>query len=104
MRQTRLRGYGEGVAVCVCLGLDPTEPYFQGTGAAVSLDPTDAPFVDVIHTDGLPFNSKLGIHHGCYQGQHVGNSRSGPPFLLSTQVWGRHSLWDTWTFTLMEES
>lgn len=46
----------------VCSGLDPSEPYFQGTSAAVSLDVTDATFVDVIHTDGRPFNSKLGIH------------------------------------------
>lgn len=44
-------------------GLDPSEPYFQGAGAAVSLDTTDATFVDVIHTDGLPFNSRLGIPH-----------------------------------------
>lgn len=45
----------------LCLaGLDPSEPYFQGTSAAVSLDVTDANFVDVIHTDGLPFDPKLG--------------------------------------------
>ncbi|XP_029687869.1 inactive pancreatic lipase-related protein 1-like [Takifugu rubripes] len=42
-------------------GLDPSEPYFQGTSAAVSLDVTDANFVDVIHTDGLPFDPKLGL-------------------------------------------
>lgn len=33
-------------------GLDPAEPYFQGMGAHVRLDPTDANFVDIIHTDG----------------------------------------------------
>uniref|UniRef100_A0A4W4EDS8 Triacylglycerol lipase n=1 Tax=Electrophorus electricus TaxID=8005 RepID=A0A4W4EDS8_ELEEL len=32
-------------------GLDPAEPYFQGCPAIVRLDPTDAQFVDVIHTD-----------------------------------------------------
>uniref|UniRef100_A0A3Q3W095 Triacylglycerol lipase n=1 Tax=Mola mola TaxID=94237 RepID=A0A3Q3W095_MOLML len=42
-------------------GLDPTEPYFEGTTASVRLDTSDATFVDVIHTDGLPFNSKLGL-------------------------------------------
>ncbi|XP_068424465.1 inactive pancreatic lipase-related protein 1-like [Clinocottus analis] len=42
-------------------GLDPAEPYFQDTDAAVRLDTSDAAFVDVIHTDGLPFNSKLGL-------------------------------------------
>ncbi|XP_054456342.1 inactive pancreatic lipase-related protein 1-like [Anoplopoma fimbria] len=42
-------------------GLDPAEPYFQDTIASVRLDTSDASFVDVIHTDGLPFNSKLGL-------------------------------------------
>ncbi|XP_052058992.1 pancreatic lipase-related protein 2-like [Mytilus californianus] len=32
--------------------LDPADPYFQGTDSKVRLDPTDADFVDVIHTDG----------------------------------------------------
>lgn len=42
-------------------GLDPAEPYFQDTDSSVHLDASDAAFVDVIHTDGLPFNSKLGL-------------------------------------------
>ncbi|XP_045927331.1 inactive pancreatic lipase-related protein 1-like, partial [Micropterus dolomieu] len=42
-------------------GLDPTEPYFQDTDASVRLDTSDANFVDVIHSDGLPFKSKLGL-------------------------------------------
>ncbi|XP_057704714.1 inactive pancreatic lipase-related protein 1-like [Corythoichthys intestinalis] len=42
-------------------GLDPVEPYFHDTNAAVRLDTTDATFVDVIHTDGNPFNTKLGL-------------------------------------------
>lgn len=32
-------------------GLDPAEPYFQGHHEDARLDPTDAKFVDVIHTD-----------------------------------------------------
>lgn len=36
-------------------GLDPAEPYFQSMGSSVRLDPTDATFVDVIHTDGRSF-------------------------------------------------
>ncbi|XP_008320702.1 inactive pancreatic lipase-related protein 1-like [Cynoglossus semilaevis] len=42
-------------------GLDPTEPYFLDTDASVRLDTSDATFVDVIHTDGLPFGTKLGL-------------------------------------------
>ncbi|KAK7501512.1 hypothetical protein BaRGS_00007316 [Batillaria attramentaria] len=43
-------------------GLDPAEPYFQNTDKAVRLDPTDALFVDVIHSDGASFYStKLGL-------------------------------------------
>ncbi|XP_077970899.1 inactive pancreatic lipase-related protein 1-like [Styela clava] len=38
-------------------GLDPADPYFQGTPIIVRLDPTDARYVDVIHTDGDPFLS-----------------------------------------------
>ena len=36
-------------------GLDPAEPLFQGMPPEVRLDPGDAKFVDVIHTDSKEF-------------------------------------------------
>ncbi|XP_056385906.1 inactive pancreatic lipase-related protein 1-like isoform X2 [Hyla sarda] len=41
-------------------GLDPANPYFEGTDIVVRLDKTDAIFVDIIHTDSKPFTS-LGL-------------------------------------------
>ncbi|KAJ8789565.1 hypothetical protein J1605_022092 [Eschrichtius robustus] len=41
-------------------GLDPAEPCFQGTPELVRLDPSDAQFVDVIHTDAAPIIPNLG--------------------------------------------
>lgn len=38
-------------------GMDPAEPLFAGTDPIVRLDRNDAKFVDVIHTDALPFSS-----------------------------------------------
>ncbi len=34
------------------IGLDPAGPYFRGMPHFASLDPSDADFVDAIHTNG----------------------------------------------------
>ncbi|BFZ16416.1 hypothetical protein BsWGS_19455 [Bradybaena similaris] len=41
-------------------GLDPAQPRFSGFDETVRLDPTDARFVDVIHTDALPYDTVRG--------------------------------------------
>ncbi|XP_051472683.1 pancreatic lipase-related protein 2-like [Apus apus] len=45
-------------------GLDPARPYFEGTSPEVRLDPSDANFVDVIHTNAANFpTAGLGIYN-----------------------------------------
>ncbi|XP_059166669.1 inactive pancreatic lipase-related protein 1-like [Physella acuta] len=49
-------------------GIDPAGPYFENTDPAVRLDPTDALYVDAIHTDGetlleLALGMKASVGH-----------------------------------------
>ncbi|XP_054764763.2 pancreatic triacylglycerol lipase-like [Lytechinus pictus] len=47
-------------------GMDPAGPYYEETDTIVRLDPTDALFVDVIHTDTSPiYNLGMGIYVPC---------------------------------------
>ncbi|KAH9523776.1 Pancreatic lipase- protein 2 [Bulinus truncatus] len=41
-------------------GLDPAQPNFSGLQPVVRLDPSDASFVDVIHTDAVPYDTVKG--------------------------------------------
>lgn len=43
--------------------MDPIEASFEGTAEEVQLDPSDAVFVDVIHTDSAPLIPFLGETH-----------------------------------------
>lgn len=72
------------------LALDPADPYFQGTDIKVRLDPTDADFVDVIHTDG---SSILSLGMGAAQAMgHVdfypngGSDQPGCPAGLLSKI------------------
>nr|XP_028585974.1 inactive pancreatic lipase-related protein 1-like [Podarcis muralis] len=42
-------------------GLDPAQPYFQGTPTEVRLDKSNADFVDIIHTDSAPTIPYMGF-------------------------------------------
>ena len=47
-------------------GLDPAEPHFEWTPEVVRLDPSDAYYVDAIHTDAKPIMSLgLGMWEAC---------------------------------------
>ena len=56
------------ITLLLDLGLDPAAPYYENEHIDVRLDPTDADFVDVIHTD-----SKTIIIHGFGTIQRMGH-------------------------------
>ena len=47
----------------ISTGLDPAGPLFSATDPAVRLDPTDAQFVDVIHTDANRWGTFQALGH-----------------------------------------
>lgn len=47
------------------IGLDPADPFFSGKPLNRRLDPNDATFVDVIHTDGSNFTFSQGKRYDC---------------------------------------
>ncbi|KAH6940548.1 hypothetical protein HPB50_000569 [Hyalomma asiaticum] len=54
-------------------GLDPAEPYFEKMPPEVRLDPSDAEFVDAIHTDSHPYLTKLWRSEGMGMWDPVGH-------------------------------
>lgn len=87
----------------IFLGLDPAGPYFEGTPPMVRLDPTDAEFVDVIHSNAahFPAAGECSCARGCLQGwaQH----QDPHPFPCLSQGLECITPLGTWTFTQMEE-
>ena len=54
-----------GLTVGRITGMDPAEPFFVDADPLARLDKSDAKFVDIIHTDALPFIPNIGL--GLYQ-------------------------------------
>ncbi|MGH0185206.1 UNVERIFIED_CONTAM: hypothetical protein FKN15_016772 [Acipenser sinensis] len=87
-------------------GLDPAEPYFQNTPAEVRLDPTDARFVDVIHTDASCLIPSVGL--GMMQAAgHLDFYPNGGEYMpgcsknvLST-VLDLDGIWEGWRYSVV---
>ncbi|KAG8435842.1 hypothetical protein GDO86_013696 [Hymenochirus boettgeri] len=80
-------------------GLDPAGPFFENTPPEVRLDPSDAKFVDVIHSDTSPLIPKMGYGMGQAVG-HVdfypngGENMPGCSRNILTRVMDINGLWD----------
>lgn len=85
------------------LGLDPAGPYFEGTPPEVRLDPSDASFVDVIHSNAahFPAAGKCSCASRYLQGwaRHPGTDT----FPCMSQGLECITPLGTWTFTQTEE-
>ena len=49
--------------ICRIAGLDAAGPAFEGQDPRLRLDPTDACYVDAIHTDGDKLGIKMAVAH-----------------------------------------
>ncbi|CAH1243015.1 PNLIPRP3 [Branchiostoma lanceolatum] len=77
-------------------GLDPAEPYFEDKGPIVRLDPTDALFVDVIHTDGGEFLSGAwGLDLPVGDVDFYPNGGKGQPGCANTWIGSITSIFDS---------
>lgn len=71
-------------------GLDPAEPYFQNMDIVVRLDPSDALFVDIMHTDGAAFYSVktgLGMSQACGHVDYYVNGGHDQPGCAKSPVY-----------------
>ncbi|XP_070537997.1 pancreatic lipase-related protein 2-like [Ptychodera flava] len=71
-------------------GLDPAGPAFEGEHPVVRIDPTDAKFVDILHTDGNSTLVGLGMYQECGDVDFYPNGGEDQPgCLLGTCDHGR---------------
>ncbi|OCT71288.1 pancreatic lipase-related protein 2 [Xenopus laevis] len=80
-------------------GLDPAGPLFQDTPPEVRLDPTDADFVDVIHTDTSPLIPNVGLGMSQSVGHldffpNGGETMPGCERNIANQRLGINELWE----------
>lgn len=70
-------------------GLDPAKPYFENMPLAVRLDPSDAVFVDVIHTNVPSLRHPFGFGTGQILGDidYYPNTGNGQPGCLQEKLY-----------------
>lgn len=61
------------------VGLDPAGPLFAGASTSARLDPTDAKFVEVIHTDRINLGTSFAFGHADYYPNNANNPQPGCP-------------------------
>lgn len=74
-----------GVTVGRISGLDPAEPHFSQVDPIIRLDPSDAMYVDIIHTDSKPFIKGGELGTPC-TGPSIGYDKTITDF-IGSQAW-----------------